>query len=171
MAPTSEVGETGQISIATATPEELDEIMVIERASFAAPWTAASMGAEITRPWSIFRVLRNGDGQLCAFLNFWVIYDKLHILNIATHPDHRHRGYARGLMQGLLDEAQRNAVKEIALEVRRSNEAARRLYESLDFVRVGVHPGYYTDSGEDAIMYARMIETENEAGAEGAEGE
>lgn len=164
MAPQWSVGEAGQIRIAVATPEELDEIMVIERSSFAAPWTAEAIGAEITRPWSIFRVLRDGDGQLCAFLNFWVVYDKLHILNIASHPDHRRRGYARILMQRLLDEAQRNEVKEIALEVRRTNDGARRLYESLDFVRVGVHPGYYTDSGEDAIMYARMIEAESEEG-------
>ena len=151
-------GRVEEISIALATPAELDEIMVIERASFAAPWTAESIGAEITRPWSIFRVLRNEDGQLCAFLNFWVVYDKLHILNLATHPDHRRRGYARTLMRMLLDEAQRNEVKEVALEVRRSNDGAQQLYESLDFYRIGVHPGYYGDGGEDAIQYARNIE-------------
>jgi len=148
----------GEVRIALATPAELDEIMVIERASFATPWTAQAIAAEIERPWSIFRVLRDRNDQLCAFLNFWVVYDKLHILNLATHPDQRRRGYARRLMEMLLDEAKRNEVTEIALEVRRTNKCAQRLYESLDFTRVGVHPGYYGDSGEDAIIYLRVIE-------------
>jgi len=148
--------------VSLATPGDLDEIMAIERSSFAAPWTAGSIADEIARPWSIFRVLRNGDGALCAYLNFWVVYDKLHILNIATHPDHRRRGYALALMKELIAEAQNNAVTQIVLEVRRTNQVAQRLYESLRFARVGVSPGYYTDSGEDAIQYALRIDAGSE---------
>lgn len=149
--------DVASVRIALATSQDLDEIMAIERSSFATPWTAESIADEIARPWSIFRVLRNGDGQLCAYLNFWVIYDKLHVLNIATHPDHRRRGYALTLMEELITEAQKNAVTEIELEVRRTNEEAQRLYESLRFTRIGLHPGYYGDSGEDAIKYALRI--------------
>ncbi len=140
--------------ISPATGEDLAPIMVIERASFSAPWTAESIAEEIARPWSIFRVLRNGDDHLCAYLNFWVVYDELHVLNIATSPDHRRRGYARVLMQELLDEAERNAIQKIVLEVRRTNHGARGLYESLGFARIGIRAGYYSDSGEDAIVYA-----------------
>lgn len=147
----------GAVTIAAATPADLDEIMAIERASFAAPWTAESIAEEIGRPWSIFRVLRNGEDHLCAYLNFWVVYDELHILNIATHPDHRRCGHARRLMEALLAEAERNAATEIVLEVRHTNEAAQRLYESLDFFRIGVRPGYYGDSGEDALVYTLKI--------------
>jgi ribosomal-protein-alanine N-acetyltransferase len=153
----SDTPDVEQVRIEPATPADLDEIMVIERASFSAPWTAESIAEEIARPWSIFRVLRNGDGQLCAYLNFWVIYDELHILNIATHREHRRCGYARALMEELLAEAERNAVTEIMLEVRRTNEEAQRLYESLAFVRIGVRSRYYSDRGEDAIVYARRI--------------
>ena len=150
----SDVPEGG---IVTATPEDLDAIMAIERCSFSAPWTAEAIADEITRPWSIFRVLRNADSQLCAYLNFWVVYDTLHILNIATHPEHRRLGYARTLMEELIAEAQKNAVTEIVLEVRRSNQEAQHLYESLGFDRAGVDPGYYGESGEDAIKYARQM--------------
>ncbi len=154
--------DVGEIRIATATPEDLDRIMAIERTSFAAPWTTESIAEEIARPWSIFRVLRNGEDHLCAYLNFWVVYDELHILNIATSPDHRRRGYARVLMEELLEEAQRNAIERIVLEVRRTNAGARDLYESLDFTRIGVRPEYYGDSGEDAIVYARQMQTSAE---------
>jgi [ribosomal protein S18]-alanine N-acetyltransferase len=150
------------IRIATAAPGDLDRIMAIERASFAAPWTTESIAEEIARPWSIFRVLRDGDDHLCAYLNFWVVYDELHVLNIATSPENRRNGYARALMVQLLDEAHRNAVTKIVLEVRRTNHGAQGLYESLGFVHIGVRPKYYGDSGEDAIVYALELEANSE---------
>jgi ribosomal-protein-alanine N-acetyltransferase len=36
--------------------------------------------------------------------------------------------------------------------VRRSNEAARGLYENLGFQEVGVRQGYYPDNQEDALV-------------------
>ncbi len=152
----------GALRVVAATPEDLDEIMVIEERSFVTPWTAESIAEEISRSWSIFRVLRDGAGELCAYLNFWVVYDELHILNIATHPDHRRNGYARLLMAELLTEARDNAANEIVLEVRRSNEGAQQLYESLGFSRIGVRPKYYGDSGEDALVYSLKIQPPEE---------
>ena len=37
------------------------------------------------------------------------------------------------------------------LEVRRSNVAAQKLYESVGFLSTGVRRGYYSDNGEDAL--------------------
>ena len=136
---------------------DLDEIMEIERESFTAPWTPESIADEIKRPWSIFRVLRNDEGRILAYLNFWVIREELHILNIATHPDHRRRGLALLLMDQLLEDAQRSASTEILLEVRQSNIGARQLYEGLKFTRIGVRKAYYGDSGEDALVYTRKL--------------
>ncbi len=143
--------------ILRASQADLEEIMAIERASFTTPWSARSIADEIGRPWSIFRVLRDSRGQLCAYLNFWVVFDELHILNLATHPAHRRRGHARRLMEYLIEKAHDSAASEVVREVRRSNEAARRLYESLGFSAVGLRPGYYNDTREDAIIYGLKI--------------
>ncbi|MFC1482382.1 ribosome biogenesis GTP-binding protein YihA/YsxC, partial [Myxococcota bacterium] len=83
---------------AAATPADLDDIMAIEEVSFSAPWSRGAIAEEIQRPWSIFRVLRDDEGRLLAYLNFWVIHAEIHLLNIATHPEHRRRGCARLLL-------------------------------------------------------------------------
>lgn len=70
------------------------------------------------------------------------------ILNIAVHPSARRRGVARALLLRLLDVL----VGDIFLEVRASNLAAIQLYESLNFVRVGIRPAYYSQPGEDGIV-------------------
>ena len=41
------------------------------------------------------------------------------------------------------------------LEVRRSNDAARALYEGFGFQLAGVRPDYYTDPVEDALILWR----------------
>jgi ribosomal-protein-alanine N-acetyltransferase len=39
------------------------------------------------------------------------------------------------------------------LEVRRSNAPAIALYRALGFVETGVRKGYYSDDGEDALVF------------------
>jgi ribosomal-protein-alanine N-acetyltransferase len=46
------------------------------------------------------------------------------------------------------------------LEVRINNKQAIKLYERLGFERVGLRKGYYSDTGEDAIL---MTSTQLEA--------
>ena len=43
------------------------------------------------------------------------------------------------------------------LEVRRSNEAARRLYERWGFTLKGVRRGYYEKPAEDALVLGREL--------------
>lgn len=43
-------------------------------------------------------------------------------------------------------------IKYITLEVRASNEKAKRLYEKFGFKSLGVRKKYYQDNNEDAII-------------------
>lgn len=146
------------LQITNATPRDLDALVAIEEVSFTTPWSREALAEEITRPWSIFRVVRGPQDDVRAYLNFWVVYDELHVLNIATHPGHRRRGYARILIDEMIHLATQNAAREIQLEVRPSNVAARTLYEGLGFRQVGVRPGYYPDTGEDALLFGLRLD-------------
>jgi ribosomal-protein-alanine N-acetyltransferase len=71
---------------------------------------------------------------------------------VATHADARRRGHAARLVSHVVDFARRHTCRYVALEVRRSNDAAIRLYRAHGFRPVGVRPRYYSDDGEDAIV-------------------
>jgi ribosomal-protein-alanine N-acetyltransferase len=135
-----------RLRITNATP------VAIEERSFPTPWSRKALAEELRRPWSIFRILRGPRDEVLAYLNYWVVFDELHVLNIATHPDHRRRGYARLLLEEMVRQARRNAVREIHLEVRPSNRPAQLLYEALGF-----RPGYYADTEEDALLYGLSL--------------
>jgi ribosomal-protein-alanine N-acetyltransferase len=81
-----------------------------------------------------------------------VVHDELHILNVATAPEHRRRGVARAVLQAALDVGRQKRCTLATLEVRRSNGTALELYRSFGFRPVGIRPNYYVDEGEDAIV-------------------
>ncbi|SPE22363.1 GCN5-related N-acetyltransferase [Candidatus Sulfopaludibacter sp. SbA3] len=70
------------------------------------------------------------------------------LLNLAVSPDFRRQGVARALIQALT----RGYQRTIFLEVRESNEAARKLYKSMGFQEIGTRPAYYDFPPEAAIV-------------------
>jgi ribosomal-protein-alanine N-acetyltransferase len=81
-----------------------------------------------------------------------MVADEVHLLAIATHPDHRRRGVAARLLDHLLAVARAHTARIVTLEVRRTNAPAIALYERRGFKRVGVRPAYYQEDNEDAVV-------------------
>jgi ribosomal-protein-alanine acetyltransferase len=70
------------------------------------------------------------------------------ILNLAVDPAERRTGVARRLLEDALVRIKGTWF----LEVRASNTAAIRLYESAGFTRVGERKNYYYEPAEDGIV-------------------
>ena len=108
----------------------------------------AELGREFALPW----LLTSPDSnEPLAFSLAWSVADELHLLDMASHPEHRRKGHARTLLNELLSYARREHKRLVLLEVRRSNEPAIQLYRSVGFEMTGVRLGYYSDTGEDAL--------------------
>ena len=84
-----------------------------------------------------------------------LVVDELHIHTLAVAPPWRRAGLARRLLRTALREAGALGARSATLEARRSNGAARQLYEGAGFTPSGVRPGYYADPKEDALIYWR----------------
>ena len=70
------------------------------------------------------------------------------ILNLAVAPGSRRQGVGRRL----LDDVLTRHPGDFYLEVRESNQAARRFYEGLGFQVLTKRVRYYSDPGESAIV-------------------
>jgi [ribosomal protein S18]-alanine N-acetyltransferase len=92
------------------------------------------------------------DGRLVGMLVLWMIVDEAHIASLATHPEFRRQGIAKQLLVEALDNAYAEGARTAFLEVRASNEAARRMYQKFGFEEVGRRERYYKDNNEDAIL-------------------
>ncbi|MGO8968409.1 MAG: ribosomal protein S18-alanine N-acetyltransferase [Myxococcaceae bacterium] len=138
------------------TGTDLARVLEIEQEAFRNPWSAELLRRELGHDWSTILVAEEpgprGQVTLVGFVIFWIVHDELHVLNVATAPEHRNRGVARTVLESALDQGRRKRCTLATLEVRRSNAAALGLYRDFGFRPVGIRPNYYVDEGEDAIV-------------------
>ena len=131
----------------------LDEVAALEAASFANPWSRDMLARDL-RNVDVARVyvLRNPAGELLAFCGCWLVVDELHINTLAVKGTARRRGLATQLLRFVLTEASMAGATRATLEVRRSNEAALKLYERFGFEIRAIRPKYYSQPVEDGLV-------------------
>lgn len=86
-----------------------------------------------------------------GFAGVWMQVGEAHLVTIAVAPPWRGRGLGELLLVNALDLARQLGASAVFLEVRLSNDQARRLYEKYGFAVSRVRKGYYSDNGEDAL--------------------
>ncbi|GKS57910.1 putative ribosomal-protein-alanine acetyltransferase [Nitrospira sp.] len=138
---------------------DLDEILELEGRSFTSPWTRKMFEGELSgNPFARFLLVREEAGGrarvLVAYLCYWIVFDEVRLMNLAVASERRRRNLATSLVRQALDEARDAQAKRALLEVRVSNEAARRLYRGLGFRETGNRKDYYRNPVEDAILMA-----------------
>ena len=131
--------------------------MEIERASFTYPWSAQFFLQEL-KVRCARSLLALVDERSVGYVIYWLLPREGDIHNLAVHPACRRQGIGRALLQAVIDEARRSGSSRVTLEVRKSNEAAQKLYQSLGFIAQGVRKGYYSDDGEDALTMTLEFE-------------
>ncbi len=78
------------------------------------------------------------------------------LYSLATQPAARGKGVGSSLLQAAIRAATDRHCRALRLEVRTDNATAIRLYEQLEFQRIGRLPQYYQD-GMDAWRYEKML--------------
>ncbi len=147
------------MTVEPMTAAHIAALADIERLCFSEPWSADALRQELTNPCArFFSALC--DGVPVGYIGCLVAAGEGDITNVAVHPDFRRRGIAGQLIARLTEEARREGVTQIHLEVRASNAAAMALYEGRGFCPVGRRPRFYRRPVEDAVLYTLIIKGE-----------
>ena len=139
------------IVIRAAREIDLDAVCAIEDASFSDPWSRASFEASFADEHTRFSVAEAG-GEVVGYLIMWSLFDEAEVLSVAVMPEMRRGGIGRMMMSDALGYALSAGVESVYLEVRETNEAAKRMYGSFDFEAIGRRKRYYVKPVEDAII-------------------
>lgn len=142
---------------------DLGVILEIERACFAVPWSERTFRGLLGRPDAALLVAERlaADGlaaRLQGYAAVWVAGGEAELGNLAVRPSARRSGVGSALLRAALNEARQLGARAVFLEVRASNEAARRLYAGAGFHTVGRRAGYYRRPMEDALVLRRSLE-------------
>jgi ribosomal-protein-alanine N-acetyltransferase len=132
---------------------DLDEVAALEARCFTNPWTRDMLARELAQSdVACIFLLRLPDRHLAGFCSCWIVADELHVNTLVIDLPYRQRRLGIRLMRWVMEEAARRGARRGTLEVRESNEAARRLYASLGFEIVARRSRYYSQPDEDALI-------------------
>lgn len=131
---------------------DIDGVMAVDRACFSVPWSKESFELELASSLSYYVVAEEDDGAIIGYGGCYKVLDQVEITNIAVLKSRRGQGTGRRLLEALITMAVIGGAGVVNLDVRESNEAAKRLYLGYGFKEVGRRKGYYQKPSEDALL-------------------
>ncbi|WP_247003046.1 ribosomal protein S18-alanine N-acetyltransferase [Halosolutus gelatinilyticus] len=149
--------DAGEVSIRPAERVDLLAVVRIETASFPQPWPYEAFEGFLGDPGFLVAI---EDGAVAGYVvaDVTTTYGRHlgHIKDIAVHPDRRGAGIGSTLLSRSLSVLAARGADTVKLEVRESNDGAKRLYREFGFEPLRRVPGYY-DGKEDAIVMIRKL--------------
>jgi ribosomal-protein-alanine N-acetyltransferase len=142
-------------SVVAVHDRDVPAIVEIERAAFSDPWSARSFRDALSHPHVYFACARDDGDNIVGYVVAWFVAGEGEIANLAVTPSGWGQGIGRALLDAALAESLVRGAESVYLEVRASNERARRLYRSRGFEEVGRRAEYYSRPVEDAILLQR----------------
>jgi ribosomal-protein-alanine N-acetyltransferase len=137
--------------------DDIDTVMQIEKLAYPFPWTSGNFHDCLKN--SYYACVLEDKHDLIGYAIMSMGAGEAHVLTICIHPKLQGGGLGRALLHSLEDVAKSNDVDMMLLEVRRSNQVAIKLYESMGFNELGSRKNYYPSHAgrEDAILMARQL--------------
>lgn len=99
------------------------------------------------------------DDSLVGFYMAEMAGPDFTLMDICISPQYQGKGYAKSLIENLIEEANNRNAESIFLEVRVSNISAIGLYEKCGFNEMGIRKDYYPagNGREDAKLMGLVL--------------
>ena len=136
---------------------DVDSMMFIEQACHSHPKTKKNMQSCFSG-----RYFSKGlycSDEVAGFYMAEMAGPDFTLMDICVSPNFQGKGYAKLLLENLLEEAKTLSAESIFLEVRVSNLSAISLYEQYGFNEMGIRKDYYpADNGrEDGKLMGLVV--------------
>lgn len=140
------------LSIRKLSPDDLNQVLKINRNSFKEPWPKNEFEKY---PDSSF--VAEQEGRIAGFAVGKISGNEATLKLIAVNPDFRGEGVGKSLMEYIFKYFSENGAKEISARSRLHNEAGCAFLKSFGFKIVKTVENYYLD-GEDAYLMIKKLD-------------
>lgn len=137
---------TAAPSLRPVSPFDVALLAELHARSFDPAWGAGEIASLLASPGSFGLLVSRGAAPI-GFLLGRAVAGEAEILSLGILPEARRRGAGRALVAAAIDHAAAAGATRLFLEVAEDNRAARALYDTAGFRRVGRRVGYYRRAG------------------------
>ena len=99
-------------------------------------------------------VIIKDDEQIVGFIIYFLLSPEIDILFIAAYPSNK--GYGKKLLSYLFDDAQKNNVSSIKLDLHENNINAKEFYTKNGFECIGIRKKYYNNKYNALILERKL---------------
>lgn len=140
---------------------DIDDVLMVEQDAYEFPWTLVIF-SDCLKAGHCCSVVVEQDHNIVGYGIMYLSMQEAHILNICIKPNVQNNGLGTRLLDYLLNLAKEHYANVIFLEVRPSNRAALKIYQSVGFNMVGNRRDYYPAKigREDAWILAKQLTDE-----------
>ena len=146
-----------EYAIRDVGPDDIPQIVEVEKRCFSLPWTAEQLAAQIKNAQHEFIAAISPDGTVLGYVGMMYVLDEGYISNVATDLPWRRQGIADALIGRLCAICEGLRLSFVSLEVRAGNALAVALYEKHGFAPVGLRKNYYERPREDAVIMTKYF--------------
>ena len=122
--------------------------------SFSDGWNEQMLESAFDNNYNAFGVTQKGE--LVAYIGFDAGLYEYEFQTVLVNPLFRKQGFAKALINQMIDMAKQNNIESIFLEVRENNQSAINLYQGFGFKVISKRNKYYFD-GENALVMKKEI--------------
>ena len=137
--------------IRLAHADDLDLLTELERACLPDAWQKITLQSVLNEARYLVLILED-----FGYLIGWSAAGAAEIERVGVLPARRSHGVGARLVREAIEAFAQREAREVWLEVRAGNAAARALYRKCGFEESGLRRGYY-DDGENAILMKREL--------------
>lgn len=149
-----------RFSIRIGTPQDVLPMVEVEKQCYNGkpPWNASSLFQDMHNNRNALYLIANHQSSTVGFIGVWFTGKEAHITNVAVIPAFQGKGLATFLIDQIRKIACQEKKETVTLEVRVSNEQAKRLYRHIGFIPGKIKKGYYLPDHEDALEMSLRVE-------------
>ncbi len=138
------------------TEVDVEQVANLENAIFSDAWTVNGVQESLAQKHA-FGVVAEMEDEIVGYCVLYYVLNEGEIARIAVHKRERKQGIGKGILDYVSASCKELGIERLLLDVRESNETARRFYENYGFTVDGVRKNFYEQPKEDAVLMSKML--------------
>lgn len=144
------------LTVRNMVETDLDAIAKLEAATFTDAWTAKSIYDTFCQK-QAFIVTAENEGKVAGYCIVYFVLDEGEIARIAVDTSCRRQGVGCKILNQVNQICVEKGITRLMLDVRESNESARKFYLSYGFQEDGIRKNFYDMPKEHAVLMSKDI--------------
>ncbi len=133
------------LRVSPITTDDLPAVYEIESRSMPFGWSSHIFKSCLVGPYECWKIEKHTRSQWDV-IGYYVLYllnSHAELCNLCVDVDKQKSGYGTQLLKHAIERCERNGIESLALDVRKSNLVAKKLYDGFGFKKVGLRKSYY----------------------------